>query len=40
MKVYLRGGTDPIVIETNLAWALPYWVKRKQRNPKIYWRFK
>lgn len=37
MKIYLRGTTNPIVIETNVAWALPYWTKRKQLNPKIYW---
>jgi hypothetical protein len=40
MKVYLRGRSDPLVIETNLAWAIPYWTKRKQVNPNIYWRLK
>ena len=38
MKVYMRGSKQPFVIETNLAWALPYWTKRKQDNPRIYWR--
>ena len=43
MRVYmsrhrnLMGEMTPIVIETNLAWALPYWIKRKQQNPKIFW---
>ena len=27
----------PIVIETNLAWALPYWTERKKANPRIFW---
>lgn len=39
MKVYIRGSKQPFVIETNLEWALPYWTKRKQANPNIYWRF-
>lgn len=29
-----------IVIETNLAWALPYWTKRKQFNTSITWSIK
>lgn len=43
MRVYmsknrnLMGELTPIVIETNLAWALPYWTNRKQQNPKIFW---
>lgn len=43
MKVYLSKRTNlmgemtPIVIETNLAWAIPYWIKRKQCNPNIFW---
>jgi hypothetical protein len=43
MKVYLSrkrnlmGQLTPIVIETNLDWALPYWTKRKKTNSKIFW---
>ena len=28
----------PTVIETNLAWAIPYWTRRKQQNPNISWK--
>ena len=38
MIVYLSG--KQIVIETNLAWALPYWTKRKQQNENITWKFR
>ena len=38
MNVYLNGRL--IVVETNIAWALPYWTKRKQLNERITWRFK
>jgi hypothetical protein len=45
MRVYLRGSRPdawgnpmPIVIESNVAWALPYWQDRKRSNPDIYWR--
>lgn len=31
------GLRTPIVIESNLAWALPYWTARKQTNPDLYW---
>jgi hypothetical protein len=33
----LWGHMTPIVIETDLAWALPYWQARKRINPKIFW---
>ena len=33
----LIGELMPIVIETNLAWAVPYWTQRKMLNPKIFW---
>ena len=45
MRVYvsrtrnLQGQMTPIVVETNLAWAVPYWTKRKKTNPKIFWEF-
>jgi len=45
MKVYLSrkrnlmGQMTPIVIETNIGFALPYWTKRKQSNPNIFWEF-
>jgi hypothetical protein len=38
MNVYLNGRL--IVVETNVAWALPYWTKRKQINENITWRMK
>jgi hypothetical protein len=36
----LMGQLTPIVVETNLAYAIPYWTKRKQMNPKIFWEIK
>jgi hypothetical protein len=36
MNIYVNGKL--IVIETNVAWALPYWTKRKKVNPQITWR--
>ena len=45
MKVYASPKLNfmydltPIVVETNLAWAIPYWTKRKKENPKIFWEF-
>ncbi len=45
MKVYtsrklnLMFQMTPIVIETNLDWAIPYWTDRKKINPKIFWEF-
>jgi len=38
MNVYLNGKL--IVVESNIAWALPYWTKRKQINKRITWRMK
>ena len=38
MTIFLNG--KQIVIETNVAWALPYWQKRKQANPLIRWTFR
>lgn len=35
LKVYLKGRKTPIVIESNLAYAIPYWKKQKQLNPNI-----
>ncbi len=29
-----------IVVETNLAWALPYWKQRKAENKRITWSVK
>lgn len=40
MYVYVGNATYPTVIETNLAWALPYWTSRKQLNDQIKWRIK
>ena len=43
MKVYvsksknLSGQLTAIVVETNLAWAIPYWTARRRINPKIFW---
>lgn len=40
MRVFIgRNSTTPVVIETNLAWALPYWQARKRHNPDIRWEF-
>ena len=36
MNVYLNGRL--IIVETNIAWALPYWTQRKQINDKITWK--
>lgn len=38
MKVYVNGKL--IVIETNVAWALPYWTARKRMNKRITWELK
>jgi hypothetical protein len=35
MRVYFDGRL--IVVETNVAWALPYWTRRKQQNKRITW---
>ncbi len=35
MRVYFDGRL--IVVETNVAWALPYWTKRKQQDKRITW---
>lgn len=43
MRVYmsrhrnLQGEMTPIVVETNLAWALPYWTQRRKHNSKLFW---
>jgi hypothetical protein len=34
MKVFFSGKL--IVIETNLAWALPYWTERKRKEKRIH----
>lgn len=34
------GELTPVVIETNLDYAIPYWTQRKQANPKIFWEIK
>ena len=38
MQVFVKGKL--IVVETNLAWAMPYWTERQRLNPdaKITWR--
>ena len=36
MRVFFNGRL--IVVETNLAWAIPYWEKRKASNKAITWR--
>jgi hypothetical protein len=37
MKVYYSKRL--IVVETNVAWALPYWTLRKQHDKHISWEF-
>jgi hypothetical protein len=36
MIVYMNG--KQIVVETNLAFAVPYWAERKRLNKTITWR--
>ena len=38
MTVFLNG--KQIVVETNIAWALPYWTERQRMNEGITWRMK
>jgi len=38
MYIFLSGKL--IVIETNVAWALPYWTARKCINPLITFKFR
>ena len=38
LYVYMRPSTTPIVIETNLAWAYPYWEAHKLLNPLLHWK--
>ena len=38
MNVYYAGRR--IVVESNIAWALPYWRKRKQLDARITWTFR
>ena len=46
MYIYLSkkrdylGNLTPIVIESNLEWAVPYWTKQKQTNPTMFWEIK
>jgi hypothetical protein len=48
MNMYIYGSTarnymgqlTPIVVESNLAYAIPYWTKRKLENPKLFWEIK
>ena len=35
LKVYLKGKKTPLVVETNMAYAIPYWRKQKQLNPSL-----
>jgi hypothetical protein len=37
MRIFVKGKL--IVVETNLAWAVPYWAERQRLNPeaKITW---
>ena len=38
MYVYVNGRL--IVVESNMEFAIHYWVKRKQTNERITWKFK
>jgi hypothetical protein len=43
MRMYVYLNKKLIVVETNLAWALPYWTQRKAMNKRaggsnITWR--
>jgi hypothetical protein len=37
MSMYVYVDKKLIVVETNLAWALPYWKQRKAENKRITW---
>lgn len=39
MNIYINGVLT--IIESNVAWALPYWQRRKQLRPdvRITWTF-
>lgn len=39
MYVYMRPSKTPFIVETNIAWALPYWQERKLINRALHWRF-
>jgi hypothetical protein len=38
LHVYVRPYKTPIVIESNIDWALLYWKRRRHANPNIYWK--
>jgi hypothetical protein len=38
MHLHVYMNRRLLCVETNLAWALPYWCKRKQDNKNINWR--
>jgi hypothetical protein len=40
MRMYVYVDKNLIVVETNLAWALPYWKQRKAVNKHITWSVK
>jgi hypothetical protein len=40
MRMYVYLSKKLIVVETNLAWALPYWTQRKALNERITWSVK
>lgn len=40
LHVFMGRNPRPVVVETNVAFALPYWTKRKETNPKIHWSLK
>lgn len=40
MRMYVYIKKSLIVVETNLAWAVPYWGKRRAINNKINWEVK
>lgn len=40
MRMYVYINEKLIVVETNLAWALPYWKQRKALHKHITWSVK
>ena len=38
--MYVYMGKSLIVIETNIAWAVPYWTERRAVNKKLNWEVK
>lgn len=36
----IKFHEQPIVVESNLDYAIPYWTQRKRNDSQIYWEIK